>query len=278
MYEITILDSLLLMALQDSYEDIIEVKRNDPCPCGSGLKFKNCHIKSDEKWGEGFEFYDGNFGYENISLTIKLLNTIQEISFKLKPLNSIDEELGLELLEKLYSAYDPAIEQLQKNAPCKKGCIACCFQEVNLQKIEAQRININMNKEIKKVIKYNLKETKARRKVPSSLWTDRQSSLEPCPFLDITNGECSIYNIRPFSCRSYFVISNPHMCNEITGNVTWFNQDIYIKLTRSIIALINQLVYNDDQPKLLKEFYEELSFKKQLNHFFKHLTSKSDNV
>ncbi|PGZ57859.1 preprotein translocase subunit SecA [Bacillus cereus] len=278
MYEKAILDSLLLKAFRDSYEYIIEIKRNDPCPCGSGLKFKNCHIKSNKKWGKGFEFDDGNFGHENISLTLELLNTIQEILFKLKSYNSIDEELGIELLEKLYSAYDPAIEQLQKYAPCKKGCTACCFQEVNLQKIEAQSINIHMNKKIKKVIKYNLRETKARRKIPSSLWTDRQSSIEPCPFLDIKNGECSIYTIRPLSCRSYFVANHPSMCNEILGKVSWFNDDRYIQLAHLIIVEINQRVYNNDQPKLLSEFYEELSFKKQLNHFFRHLTSKSDNV
>ncbi|PEO75626.1 preprotein translocase subunit SecA [Bacillus pseudomycoides] len=271
MYEITALDSLLMKAFQENYKHIIEIKRNDPCPCGSGLKFKHCHIESDNQWEKCLEFYDGNFSYENVSLTLELLNTIREILCKLKSHNSIDEEFGLELLEKLYSTYDPAIEQLQKNAPCKKGCIACCFQEVKLQKIEAQRINIHINSKIKKVIKYNLRETKARRKVPSSLWTDRQSSLEPCPFLDITNGACSIYNIRPLSCRSYFVANHPSMCNEILGKVSWFNDDRYIQLAHLIIGEINQRVYNDNQPKLLREFYEELSLKKQLNHFFRHL-------
>ncbi|MGF9993203.1 SEC-C metal-binding domain-containing protein [Bacillus mycoides] len=271
MYEITALDSILMKAFQENYKHIIEIKRNEPCPCGSGLKFKHCHIESDNQWEKGLEFYDGKFSYENVSLTLELLKTIREILFKLKSHNSIDEEFGLELLEKLYSTYDPAIEQLQKNAPCKKGCIACCFQEVKLQKIEAQRINIHMNNKIKKVIKYNLRETKARGKFPSSLWTDRQSSLAPCPFLDITKGECSIYNVRPFSCRSYFVTNNPNMCNEITGNVNWFDDYRYIQLTNSIIALINQLVYDDTQPKLLQNFYEEISFKKQLNHFFRNL-------
>ena len=25
------------------------IKRNDPCPCGSGLKFKKCHISNNLK-------------------------------------------------------------------------------------------------------------------------------------------------------------------------------------------------------------------------------------
>ena len=30
----------------------IRLGRNDPCHCGSGKKYKSCHMKSDEK-GEG---------------------------------------------------------------------------------------------------------------------------------------------------------------------------------------------------------------------------------
>ncbi|PFM65470.1 preprotein translocase subunit SecA [Bacillus cereus] len=271
MYEITELEYLLMMAIQDSYQNILEIKRNDPCPCGSGLKFKNCHIESEDKWGKGCDFYDGNFSYENVSLTLELLNTLRGILFEIKSYDSIDEKHGLELLEKLYSSYDPAIEQLQKNAPCKKGCTACCFQKVALQKIEFQQINMYMDKKTKKIVKNNLKTSKIRKKTPTELQTDRKSSLEPCPFLDITKGACSIYNVRPLSCRSHFVGSNPNMCNEITGTVAKFDNDIYIKLTHSIIILINQLVYNDVHPKLLENFYQEITFKKQLNHFLRNL-------
>ena len=28
----------------------IEVGRNDPCPCGSGEKYKNCHLKEGDIW------------------------------------------------------------------------------------------------------------------------------------------------------------------------------------------------------------------------------------
>ncbi|MGE7875181.1 SEC-C metal-binding domain-containing protein [Bacillus paramycoides] len=40
------LEYLTAITIRDSYRDIIEIKRNDPCPCGSGLKFKNCHKDS----------------------------------------------------------------------------------------------------------------------------------------------------------------------------------------------------------------------------------------
>jgi len=33
--------------------DMPKVGRNDPCPCGSGKKYKNCHLKTDAAGGEG---------------------------------------------------------------------------------------------------------------------------------------------------------------------------------------------------------------------------------
>ncbi|MEM5603585.1 SEC-C domain-containing protein [Bacillus cereus] len=134
MYEITALDSILMKAFQENYKHIIEIKRNEPCPCGSGLKFKHCHIKSDNQWEKGLEFYDGKFSYENVSLTLELLKTIREILSKLKSHNSIDEEFGLELLEKLYSTYDPAIEQLQKTLLVKRGVSPVASKKLNFKK------------------------------------------------------------------------------------------------------------------------------------------------
>ena len=32
-------------AQQKGFQGFVSVGRNDPCPCGSGLKYKNCHGK-----------------------------------------------------------------------------------------------------------------------------------------------------------------------------------------------------------------------------------------
>ena len=29
---------------------VIKVGRNDACPCGSGQKYKNCHLSEGEEW------------------------------------------------------------------------------------------------------------------------------------------------------------------------------------------------------------------------------------
>ena len=34
---------------EDSYSERLKsTKRNDPCPCGSGRKYKKCHLEEDE--------------------------------------------------------------------------------------------------------------------------------------------------------------------------------------------------------------------------------------
>ena len=39
----------LLKKLFSRKEPIPDLGRNDPCWCGSGKKYKRCHLKSDEK-------------------------------------------------------------------------------------------------------------------------------------------------------------------------------------------------------------------------------------
>lgn len=55
-----------------------------------------------------------------------------------------------------------------KNAPCRKGCIACCFQPINLATIEESKIRNKLTKDIEKNINKNHQETKKRRKIPMS--------------------------------------------------------------------------------------------------------------
>ncbi len=44
-----LLDSLKVLLAGRPVEPIPDLGRNDPCWCGSGEKYKNCHMESDEK-------------------------------------------------------------------------------------------------------------------------------------------------------------------------------------------------------------------------------------
>jgi len=72
-------------------------------------------------------------------------------------MEKLDASIGFQLMDELYKAYDPEIQQLQRNSPCKKGYMACCFQYVKLEKIELQKILSKVNKDVKNNIKHNTK-------------------------------------------------------------------------------------------------------------------------
>jgi len=131
----------------------VNIDRNDLCLCGSGKKYKNWHIDSNYFFGEIGTFYDGKVGYENFGLHDTLLHEMLIIQDDIYNVNRISIEEGLKLLERLFSVLDPALEQLQINAPCKKSCSACCYQPVNLTQLEVTNIENKLSKSINENIK-----------------------------------------------------------------------------------------------------------------------------
>ncbi len=57
----------------------MEAKRNDPCPCGSGKKYKKCHgqIQAEMKRTKRSFSIPGNTEHPIISLTNKMIKVIE---------------------------------------------------------------------------------------------------------------------------------------------------------------------------------------------------------
>ncbi|HFF7243221.1 TPA: YkgJ family cysteine cluster protein, partial [Klebsiella pneumoniae] len=75
---------------------------------------------------------------------------------------------------------------------CQKGCSACCKIGVEMTALEASFIEKNTSHRIV---------SNKQRKLKTN--TD-------CPFL--IDGICSIYEYRPFNCRTFFTVDNPKYC------------------------------------------------------------------
>lgn len=75
---------------------------------------------------------------------------------------------------------------------CQKGCSACCKIGVEMTALEASFIEKNTSHRIV---------SNKQRKLKTN--TD-------CPFL--IDGICSIYEYRPFNCRTFFTVDNPKHC------------------------------------------------------------------
>ncbi len=130
---------------------------------------------------------------------------------QLKPLrNEPDVEVRM---REYMEALDDWIEKYKhKDTMCRKGCFGCCMQKVSAAELETEviakriaegKVSVNMDTLIKQaaVGDYDAGEYQTR--------LGKQNAV--CVFL--SNGECSIYDIRPIMCRTYHVVSDPKHCD-----------------------------------------------------------------
>lgn len=170
--------------------------RNDVCFCGSGKKQKKCHvdIKADSAFGN--------------MLT-------------------------------LHTLIDKMIEENTKfdKLKCKKGCSECCYQNFAVSTVEFYYIIYDTlkNKGVEKtkdyitsgynmwieyekefpesarLLKMNVENTDVNKTnslmhfIDNSLDASPMFNKFPCPFLNVSEGSCEVYEVRPFICRHYGV-------------------------------------------------------------------------
>jgi Fe-S-cluster containining protein len=124
---------------------------------------------------------------------------------------------------------------------CKKGCAACCYQLLGVTVAEASLIYTRHKKLVEELLPRLREDSLQMDEIllkngidpnapppkgepPIMLGPSREllcdawwELLKPCPFLDEKKRECRIYEERPASCRSYFVTSDPVLCEADQG-------------------------------------------------------------
>jgi uncharacterized protein len=93
---------------------------------------------------------------------------------------------------------------------CKKGCSFCCNYYTACSDREALLI-IDYCKEYNIAIDINYLREQA--KLGWKEFTSQEHTA--CVFLS-NQGTCNIYEVRPLSCRKYYVISPPELCDQVT--------------------------------------------------------------
>lgn len=169
-------------------DGICNMGRNDKCFCGSGRKRKKCH-------------------------------------------SSFAEGSSIEELYKLYMAIDEVQDTHEdlKNGPCRKGCSNCCYDVFSITMLEFELIlqairekghdyalNLfNTALENVKTMKVQSPEIMERLEEivddmdgyetlkDANLYGKQRRTPFPCPLLDMETGTCSVYEHRPFICRSF---------------------------------------------------------------------------
>lgn len=129
--------------------------------------------------------------------------------------------------------------------PCRKGCTACCYHGFSISHIEYKLIERELRSWPQEKLRELFKTLTEQygylaKHHPDYLANleadgtgDHQIELEqahltpevtplPCPLLNTTTGECSVYAIRPFICRSHGVTfltkDDYQVCEHIPSN------------------------------------------------------------
>lgn len=136
-------------------------------------------------------------------------------SFVYDTITEIHKKTSRAVLLECFKAIDELnsreIGKLKRPLSCKKGCSSCCCIAVTCTNPEA-KLALDTAKEKGLVIdKTRLKQQFIMGQDDTS-FVNMDPDVKPCVFLQ-DNGECGIYEVRPMSCRNYFVVSDPFLCN-----------------------------------------------------------------
>ena len=101
---------------------------------------------------------------------------------------------------------------------CGSGCFHCCFDNPHgVSAIEVERIVTKIHAHQKKRIEMYFQDWNQLPQEDSRLrqqvW---KKKCKPCPLLE--DGKCSVYDVRPLACRSFFSIHNPEWCHPLHPN------------------------------------------------------------
>jgi len=105
-----------------------------------------------------------------------------------------------------------ATTEAKKPITCTKGCASCCYHPVMISILEGILIYRWLERKGKFTdeLKRKLKSISDQQFGTSyEVWL---FSLTPCPLLTSDN-LCSAYEVRPFNCRIYYAVSDPHYCH-----------------------------------------------------------------
>lgn len=156
----------------------------------------------------------------------------------------------LDALKELYRITDELFNEIpdRRDIKCKKGCAYCCHIRIEATPIEA-KLAASYAKENNIPIDKNRLEHQQDLDVQEYMFSPHKR----CVFLGDDN-TCQIYEVRPFSCRNYYVITEPELCNVDKyphGQVTTVN-DIQSQ-TPTLGAMMAEGTHGNFAKLLLKE-------------------------
>jgi Fe-S-cluster containining protein len=234
---------------------------NIPCPCGSGKKLSECHKSPVSQW----EFVGHNYLGEPVYVdklrelaTKQLLDELEEEAYQVE-----NRQHAIGLLDRMYSVISPGIESLTAQSSCRKGCAACCYQAIPATPLETARIKKYMEHHVNKEtwIK-NINVLKPFYPKASQDETFKEAAGayffegRPCPFLNLEDNTCGIYPVRPITCLTHIVMTDPAICHSNqTANIGMLRSAVYSHQTMRITAILSARIYPYKKPDFLVHLF-----------------------
>lgn len=248
--------------------DIVE--RNNLCICGSGKKFKKCCedkmlLKGIKNYQDKLIIYDGDRASDYI------YNIAEILAFKIHKDNPISLNNGLVLLQNLYDLTDGLTREFEQYFSCHKGCSSCCSVFVDVTFIEAELIRSYIDSKFTQSeqdsILFKIREN--AKSAPVSISNKEDVDILdmhyrkniPCPLLS-QEGACLVYNVRPFTCRTFSVFSNPEECKP-GGNSLFFSKQINNQTIKTLPILSLNVLTN------LQININKNNISRHISHWFK---------
>jgi Fe-S-cluster containining protein len=103
-----------------------------------------------------------------------------------------------ERMKQIYALADAITYEKRDYIVCRKGCAWCCAIPTEILPIEVEYIENNTT--------WKRSETNYQI-VPGS-----ENNVGYCPLLDQQTGTCSVYEYRPYNCRTFVAYDSPEYC------------------------------------------------------------------
>jgi Fe-S-cluster containining protein len=116
----------------------------------------------------------------------------------------------------IHDATDRAVNQMlatnkhAKRIVCKKGCAACCYQQVTITRDEAELLALVARDARIDIDRERLQRQAEHRGIKP--YATMGHDDKACVFLGAEN-ECRVYEYRPVACRKYFVADTAEYCD-----------------------------------------------------------------
>ena len=155
------------------------------------------------------------------------------------PVGETKESATLALLNLIDEINDDSFAKEKSLKPsCRKGCSHCCHIQVGTTEREVDLILDYMYKNERSFTEDELATLHEQAKYdvndPHNYMIDKNRK---CVFLK--NSECSIYPVRPATCRNYFVMSDPKECDTYTLSNERVAANFNLETIPPIIALMD---------------------------------------